>query len=361
VFELSESGDFFVGKVLVKFQEDQLLLFFGWICQVQVVHPVDRIAEQPLGTDVFPAFSTDWREYRLPGSCLLVTNPLKRNLKIMSSKNSISVFRLLFVLTFCLSAQLIYAQERVVQLFAHRGGAHEFDENTIEAFKASYEKGLRGFETDVRITKDGVFVISHDASLERTNGSKGIVEEMTAAELRKVKTKKGNSFLFLDDLLAYFSDKPSIYFEFEMKTRPEDYPQEKLEPYCDLLYKTLMAKKPANALYVLTAFDKRPLKYLKGRYPDVELLFITSSALTPEVIKETQDLGIKRVGCRLGGTSRDLVRSAQKAGLIVSCWPGLSVSDFLLGVYLGCDYLCSDVPVEVLTWMKDKMPWVKIK
>ncbi|MCE7070841.1 glycerophosphodiester phosphodiesterase [Dyadobacter sp. CY327] len=271
------------------------------------------------------------------------------------------ILSVLSFILFGLSTQLLHGQDKAVQLFAHRGGAHEQDENTLSAFKASYEKGLRGFETDVRITKDGVYVISHDPSLERTNGSKGIVEQLTAAELRKVKTKKGNQFLFLDDLLEYLSDKPSIYVEFEMKTRPEDYPQEKLEPYCDQLYKKIMAKKPADALYVLTAFDKRPLKYLKSRYPEVELLYITSSSLSVEVIKETQELGIKRVGCRLGGTSRDLVRAAQKEGLIVSCWPGLSVDDFLLGVSLGCDYLCSDVPVEVFTWMKNKMPWVTIK
>jgi glycerophosphoryl diester phosphodiesterase len=259
------------------------------------------------------------------------------------------------------TTQLVYAQEKVVQLFAHRGGAHEYDENTLSAFKASYEKGLRGFETDVRISKDGVFIISHDASVERTTGIKGVVEEMTSAELRKLKTKKGNPLLFLDDLLNFFADKPSIYFEFEMKTKPEDYPQEKLEPYCDLLYKTLMAKKPSTSSYLMTSFDKRPLRYIKAKYPDAEMLFITSASLSPEVIQETQELGLKRVGCTINGTSRTMVRNAQKAGLIVSCWPGLSVKDFILGVSLECDYLCSDVPVEVLTFMKANMPWVKIK
>src|SRR5690606_10597395 len=62
-------------------------------------------------------------------------------------------------------------------LFAHRGGAHEFEENTLAAFKASYEKGLRGFETDVRMTRDGRFVVLHDDSLERTHDAAGPVEE----------------------------------------------------------------------------------------------------------------------------------------------------------------------------------------
>ena len=41
------------------------------------------------------------------------------------------------------------AQEQVIQLFAHRGSRFEYDENTLPAFKASYDAGLRGFETDI--------------------------------------------------------------------------------------------------------------------------------------------------------------------------------------------------------------------
>lgn len=137
--------------------------------------------------------------------------------------SSLFLFSLLFC-TLGIPLQKAYAQDKAVQLFAHRGGAHEQDENTLQAFQNSYEKGLRGFETDVRISKDGQLIISHDASLDRMTTSQGIVEEMTAAELRKVKTKKGNPLLFLDDLLAYFADKP-VYLEFEMKTNPKAYPR----------------------------------------------------------------------------------------------------------------------------------------
>ena len=54
-----------------------------------------------------------------------------------------------------LSVQEVHAQDKAVQLFAHRAGAHEQDENTLEAFKNTYDQGLRGFETDIRLTKDG--------------------------------------------------------------------------------------------------------------------------------------------------------------------------------------------------------------
>lgn len=257
--------------------------------------------------------------------------------------------------------QAATCQNQTVQLFAHRGGSFEFDENTMSAFEGSYNKGLRGFETDIRITRDGVLVISHDASLERTTGQKGIVEEMTAAELRKVKTKKGNPILFLDELLDYFADKPGIYLEFEMKTDEKSYPQEKLEKYCDQLYEKVTSKKPASSTYLFTSFDKRPLRYIKANYPDADMLFITSKPCSEETVNEALELGIKRLGCNLDGTSRASVKSAHKAGVLVSCWPGKSVEDFQLGIALGCDCLCSDIPVQVREWVDKNRINVDVK
>lgn len=77
------------------------------------------------------------------------------------------------------------AEEKKPFHFAHRGGAFEFEENTLFAFRSSYEKGLRGFETDVWMTKDGKLVILHDDSLDRTHRGEGPVEALDAAEAKK--------------------------------------------------------------------------------------------------------------------------------------------------------------------------------
>ena len=53
----------------------------------------------------------------------------------------------------------LFGQTQEVRLFSHRGGRMENDENTLKAFKASYDAGYRGFETDIRMTKDGELVI----------------------------------------------------------------------------------------------------------------------------------------------------------------------------------------------------------
>ncbi|WP_222867839.1 PI-PLC domain-containing protein, partial [Sphingobacterium phlebotomi] len=70
---------------------------------------------------------------------------------------------------------------------------------------------------------------------------------------------------------------------------------------------------------------------------------------------------INRIGCRLEGTTRDMIKKAKKEGFKITLWPGHSVEDFLLGVMLEPDDLCTDVPVEVMTWVKENAPWITIK
>lgn len=249
------------------------------------------------------------------------------------------------------------AQEKGL-VFAHRGGAFEFEENTLGAFKGSYEKGLRGFETDVRMTKDGALVILHDDSLDRTHRAAGAVEEKTAEELRGIKTKKtGETMLFLEDLLEYFADKPGIYLELEMKTGNKTlYPDERLEDYCRKLHDAAMARRPEGAFYVFTSFDERPLKIMKRLFPAADLMLITGGPCNEEIVARAQALGIKRIGCKKEETSRAAVRAAQKAGLRVTGWPGHTLEDYLLAVGLGFDAICTDIPVAIHTWKTEHLP-----
>lgn len=286
-------------------------------------------------------------------------------MKILKSSLRRSIFISCFSccgLMMLLSSNDVNAQQAEVKLFAHRAGAHEYDENTMPAFKATYDLGMRGFETDVRISKDGHLVIFHDDNLERIVGVEGVIEEMTLPEIRKLKTKKGNQIPTLDEVVSYFKDKPGVYIEFEMKTsKTTAYPEELLKKYCDLLYQKTYNNKPANSDYLLTSFDKRPLRYLKATYPQVDMLFIKSEGLTQQVVDEAKELGIKRIGARVEMTTRNMVQEAKKQGMTVSLWPGRSVSDFLLGVSLGSDYLCTDVPIEVSKWVKANAPEIKLK
>jgi glycerophosphoryl diester phosphodiesterase len=211
------------------------------------------------------------------------------------------------------------------------------------------------------MTKDGKLVILHDSNLTRTTDTEGVVEEMTEAQIRKALTKKGNKVMFLDELMDWLDSKGDVtYVEFELKTSPVDlYPEERLREYCDKLYERVMRNKPEGATYLFTSGDYRGLRYLQQKHPGVQMLLITGKPCNDETIALCKAIGIDRLGATMDGTSRSSVKKAHEQGLIVSLWPGQSTADAMLGVYLGADFLCTDIPVEVMKFMKSKAPWVK--
>src|SRR5262245_51245771 len=69
-------------------------------------------------------------------------------------------------------------------VFAHRGGAALAAENTLAAFDAGLAMGADGIELDVRLSRDGVVVVHHDATLDRTTTLRGPVAARTVEELK---------------------------------------------------------------------------------------------------------------------------------------------------------------------------------
>lgn len=255
------------------------------------------------------------------------------------------------------------AVQPVIQLYAHRGSRFEFDENTIGAFKASYAAGLRRFETDIRMTKDGELVLAHDASFKRLTPCTLEAEAMTAAEIRQITTNQGNKVSFLNELTDFLSGKDSVLVEWEMKTNaPESsYPEDRLREYCGKVYDMVMSKKPAHSQYVFTSFDPRALKMMRSLHPEADLLLIVSKPINDETIAQAKELGVKRLGGQIAGTCRDAVKKGKKEGLTISVYPGRSVDDFLLGYYLGVNSMTCDGAVAVKKFMDTKATFIKYK
>lgn len=69
-------------------------------------------------------------------------------------------------------------------LFGHRGASAKAPENTLAAFELAVAAGVDVLELDVHLSRDGVVVVHHDASVERTTNGSGEVRGFTYAELR---------------------------------------------------------------------------------------------------------------------------------------------------------------------------------
>ena len=78
-----------------------------------------------------------------------------------------------------------FFESRRPLVFAHRGGAGLAPENTLAAFDQGVASGADGLELDVRLSRDGVLVVHHDRTLERTTNLRGAVSDATADELAR--------------------------------------------------------------------------------------------------------------------------------------------------------------------------------
>src|SRR3954467_9748084 len=85
-------------------------------------------------------------------------------------------------------------------VFAHRGGSALAPENTMQAFANGLSLGADGIELDVHLSQDGIAVVNHDATVDRTTAGRGAVSSMTAADLGRLGVPA------LRDVLSEFRD-----------------------------------------------------------------------------------------------------------------------------------------------------------
>lgn len=100
---------------------------------------------------------------------------------------------------------------------AHRGESGPYTENTIPAFQDAITHGARWIETDVRFTDDGVPVIMHDPTVDRTTDGTGAVSSMSLAQIEAVKENDGARVPTLAEFLANQKKYPGVRSFVELK------------------------------------------------------------------------------------------------------------------------------------------------
>ncbi|MBQ3125520.1 MAG: hypothetical protein IJC15_00500, partial [Clostridia bacterium] len=72
----------------------------------------------------------------------------------------------------------------------HRGMPSKAPENTVEGSLLAYENGADVIENDVYLSADGVVVVMHDKTIDRTTNGTGNIESMTVAQLKQYRVNK---------------------------------------------------------------------------------------------------------------------------------------------------------------------------
>ncbi len=114
-------------------------------------------------------------------------------------------------------------------ILAHRGDSAHAPENTLAAFRLAVEKGAHGVELDAKLSADGVAVVMHDATVERTTNGKGAVSALPLAEIKALDAGSHFSEAFagepvptLEEVFAALGDHTLIDVELTNYASPFD-------------------------------------------------------------------------------------------------------------------------------------------
>ena len=224
-------------------------------------------------------------------------------------------------------------------VFAHRGGSALAPENTLAAFDNGLALGADGIELDVHLSRDGVVVVHHDPTLERTTRLTGPVVNKTAGELAEAGVPT------LADVLARY---PAARVIIEMKVDTARLAQAVVD--------AVRAAGAADRVCA-GAFGRRVLQSVRALAPEM-----ATSAAKEEVRWDLYRswFRIPRTRAPYGGyqvpetagmtrvVSPRFVRCAHAAGLFVQVWTVDTEEQARRLLAWGVDALITDRPDAIV-------------
>ena len=215
----------------------------------------------------------------------------------------------------------------------HRGASGHAPENTMASFALAHEMGADLVECDVHLSADGVSVVIHDETLDRTTAGAGLVKAHTAAQLA------GLGVPSLDELLAWAA--PRLPVSIEIKNGPLYY-EGLADKTVDLVRKHGMV----DRVFVIS-FDHFALRRVKELEPAIACgaLFGARPVDGPAIARAC---GADAILPHWAFATRDVVDQAHAAGIAVSVWTCNDEHSIGAAVAAGVDGIATDYPDRVI-------------
>lgn len=227
-------------------------------------------------------------------------------------------------------------------VWAHRGASAYAPENTLDAFKLAIDMDADGIELDVHQTKDGIVVVCHDETIDRTSDGKGEICDMTLDELKKYSFFGRFKDKYPDAKIPTLKEvyeliKPSrLTVNVEIKASGTDFVQNVLTVTSEcqmedrVIYSSFDHQNLVNALAYEPEAKTAPL-YSKGLdYPDMYAESLGACALHPH-FNEVYNV-------------ENYVQNAHNLGIRVHPWTVDDEEDLKKLTKMGVDAIITNKP-----------------
>jgi glycerophosphoryl diester phosphodiesterase len=235
-------------------------------------------------------------------------------------------------------------------VIAHRGHSMGAPEQTLAAYRRAIELGADMIEADVRLTRDGVPVMLHDETLDRTTSGHGPLAELDLNELRKLDAGSwfspefaGERVPLLEELVA-LADAADVALCLEAKSTTTG----------DIDGTHAMALVIGGAIVrhgradrdVAASFDHDSLRQMRERHPEVAIApdrLPERGILEPAaIVAQAQAIGAEIIQHHHEDLAAQTIDACHAAGIAVWPWPVNRTDDIERVVRLGVDGLMGD-------------------
>ncbi len=227
-------------------------------------------------------------------------------------------------------------------IMGHRGIPWSFPENSILSFEKAIWAGVDILEFDVRLTKDNIPIIIHDATIDRTTDGIGDVISLTYEEIQQYKiifTKTGKSnnpqpIPTLYQLLELITQYPNIILNCELKNYS-----------LDCLNKTLQLISSFNLLArtIFTCFDYHVLEILKTINNQIKIQGFPLELMTnvPNDLNNSAKF-FDYIGIKDSLITKKLVSYYASLGIHTGVWVINNEEDYLAAIDNGVEIITTD-------------------
>ncbi len=239
-----------------------------------------------------------------------------------------------------------------ISIISHRGANIYAPQNTLPAFRRGLALGADGFETDVHRTKDGVLVLCHNYSIDKTSNGKGLIAQMTLDALRAYdfgsyfsKKFSGTPIPTLDEFLDLVAESSIRVLNIELKSPKENE--------TTIVPETIDAVKNHGLFdrLLISSFDPALLMEAKRVDPQTRTGFLYSpnSKVTFKIVHRKMLTVAKEIGADALHpfslyVNKSLVDAAHQAGMEINVWTVNSPKSVLRMADLGVEGLITDYP-----------------
>ncbi len=214
----------------------------------------------------------------------------------------------------------------MITIVAHRGLHDKHVENTLAAFKAAWESGIEWCECDVHFSSDGVAVVIHDDTVDRTTSGTGFVANLNVKQLKKM------GVATLDEVMGAMPSGKGLLVEYKPPD-PADHP-----PLLKLVEKLKLRKLIFQSFHLEQVLG---ISRVVGRDLNCAMLSEDVADLTHPAAAE-----LRRIHIRHDLLTPKLAQDLRGRDKLVGVWTPNEEADLKRVIDLGAAMIITDRPHE---------------